>query len=106
MKRININCVLLIAVFIAAMLINTSCEQYANEKINSGESMESYYMLDDFQSIIIGESTYKDVYDIAPPISVTTTSYGGFCEYPSADGKHIYIKFYGAEMIVGAIELK
>lgn len=73
--------------------------------ISDNETMKSYYTLDDFQSIVIGESTFQDVYDIAPSISLTTTSYGGFCEYPSADGKYIHIKFYGAEMIVGAIEL-
>lgn len=106
MKRINIIYAVLIALFIATMLINTSCEQYANIGNNSEEPMKSYYTLDDFQSIVIGESTFQDVYDIAPPISLTTTSYGGFCEYPSADGKYIHIKFYGAEMIVGAIELK
>lgn len=106
MKRNNIIYAVLIALFIAMMLLNTSCEQYSNPNSNAEESMELYYTLDDFQSIIVGESTFQDVYDIAPPISLTTTSYGGFCEYPSADGKYIHIKFYGAEMIVGAIELK
>ena len=106
MKRNNIIYSVLIALFIAMMLLNTSCEQYSNPNSNAEESMELYYTLDDFQSIIVGESTYQDVYDIAPTASVIITSYGGICEYPSSDGKHIYIKFYGAEMVVGAIELK
>ena len=106
MKRNIISYVVFIAMFVAMMLISTSCEQNSNPKSNAGESMELYYTPDDFQSIIVGKSTYQDVYEIAPTTSVTITSYGGICEYPTSDGKCIYIKFYGADMIVGAIELK
>ena len=67
-------------------------------------SMKDYYQIEDFNSITIGESTYQDVYEIAPVKSMQTASYGGFCEYPMQNGGCIRIKFYGKNLIVGAIE--
>ena len=66
--------------------------------------MRDYYKIDDFQSIIIGESTYQDVYKITHSETMQVTSYGGFCECPTQSGGYIRIKFYGKELIVGAIE--
>ena len=66
--------------------------------------MIDYYEKEDFQSIIIGESTFQDVYKIASEGAIQITSYGGFCEYPMQNGGYIRIKFYGKDMIVGAIE--
>ena len=66
--------------------------------------MQDYYTKEDFKSITIGESTYQDVYNIASSESMQMTSYGGFCEYPMQNGGYVRIKFYGKDMIVGAIE--
>ena len=66
--------------------------------------MKEYYVKADFQSITVGESTFQDVYKIAPWEFLQTTSYGGFCEYPTHNGGCIRIKFYGKELLVGEIE--
>ncbi len=70
----------------------------------SESSMRKYYSKEDFESIIVGKSTFKDVFKIAPSPSMQATSYGGKCEYPAQDGGCICIKFYGKELIVGSIE--
>ena len=67
-------------------------------------AMGDYYDYDDFQSITIGESTYQDVCKVGIPESMQITSYGGFCEYPMQNGDYILIKFYGKDLVVGAIE--
>ncbi len=66
--------------------------------------MKDYYEKEDFKFVVIGESTYQDVYKVAPTESMQITSYGGFCEYPMQNGGYIRIKFYKKELIVGAIE--
>ena len=66
--------------------------------------MKDYYQKEDFQCIIIGKSTYQDVYKIAPTKSMQITSYGGICEYSMENGGRIRIKLYGKKLIVGAIE--
>ncbi len=68
--------------------------------------MKEYYTKDDFLSISIGNSAFKDVYEIAPVDSLQITSYGGFCEYPTENGRCIRIKFQGKELIVISIEEK
>jgi len=69
----------------------------------NGYSKE-YYRIEDFNSIVIGKSSYRDVYNLAPSESMQITSYGGFCEYPKQDGGYIRIKFYGADLVVGSVE--
>lgn len=66
--------------------------------------MKDYYSKEDFDSIVIGESVFQDVYNIAPPESLQVTSYGGLCKYPMQSGGYIWIKFLGKELVVGAIE--
>ena len=66
--------------------------------------LKDYYEKEDFKFVVIGESTYQDVYKVAPTESMQITSYGGFCEYPMQNGGYIRIKFYTKELIVGAIE--
>lgn len=75
-------------------------------RTNNGNEvfMKKYYKKEDFQSIIIGQSNYHDVYKIASVESMQITSYGGVCEYPMQDGGCVRIKFYGKELIVGAID--
>ena len=62
------------------------------------------YYYEDFKSISIGDSSFKDVYEIAPIDSIQITSYGGFCEYPAENGGCIRIKFKGKDLIVISIE--
>lgn len=83
----------------------TACEQQTDNEDLQEVSMKEYYSKEDFQSIVIGESTYQDVYNIVPLESIQVTSYGGMCEYPMQDGGCIRIKFYGKELIVGMIEV-
>ena len=71
-----------------------------------GDTVQNYYTKDDFETIIIGESTYHDVYEIAPDGVMQVTSYGGMCKYPAKDGYCINIKFYGSELVVGSIDVE
>ena len=75
------------------------------EKQNEDISLtKEYYTLEDFASIIIGESTFYDVYDLAPNMRfLSGTSYGARCEYPMKDGA-LCIKFSGKDMVVLAVE--
>lgn len=64
-----------------------------------------YYELDDFDSIIIGESMLSDVYSVAPNNWLVVTSYGGYVEYPMEDGCRIIVEFYGPDKVVGDIRI-
>lgn len=65
----------------------------------------NYYTEEIFQSIKIGESTFRDVYEIAPTETMQVTSYGGFCEYAMENGGSIRIKFVGEDLVVDDIEV-
>lgn len=98
------DCILFIAVYLLLTIflygcISTSSTNELNEVV-----MKDYYTAEDFQSIIIGESTFRDVYKVAPTESIQMTSYGGLCNYPMQSGGYVCIKFYGKNLIVGAIE--
>ena len=66
-------------------------------------NVKEYYSMEDFDSIVVEQSTYKDVYEIAPIDSIQITSYGGFCKFPKKDGGYIRIDFVGNELIVSKI---
>lgn len=104
MKRVCCHNVLLVICTVFVVL-SVGCGQKLNKNHSDGASMKEYYSKEDFQSIEIGKSTYKDVYNIAPPQFIQVTSYGGFCEYPMRSGDCLRIKFYGKEMIVGMVEV-
>ena len=101
MKRINY---WIIVVCLVSMVLHSGCSSTSSTNDFTGESMRNYYKKEDFQSIIIGESTYQDVHKIAPIEAMQTTSYGGFCQYPMENGGYVRIKFYGKDLIVGAVE--
>lgn len=63
-----------------------------------------YYTKDDFSAIVIGESTYYDVNDVAPMKEIEITSEGGFCEYPMKHGGSVRITFVGKDLVVHSIE--
>ena len=83
--------IVLVAVFILSL---SAC----------GNNQDKTYSKEDFQSIIIGESTFKDVYKIAPLGTMNVTSFGGECEYPTENGGIIRVCFYGEDLVVGSIE--
>lgn len=94
-------CFLLLILFLITLLAGCSSGQ------NSYELTEVHmrnYSLNDFGTIIIGESTYEDVYRIAPTESLVVTSYGGFCDFQTEIGGSIHIRFNGPNLVVGAIE--
>ena len=64
-----------------------------------------YYELDDFDSIIVGESSLSDVYSIAPNNWLYVTSYGGYMEFPMQDGRRIIVEFHGPDQVVGDIRI-
>ena len=99
--KISFVSIIAFLVFIVLLLGSNlvSCNINQNE-----ESMIVYYQKEDFQSIVIGETKFQDVYEIAPTEFIQVTSYGGFCDYPIKNGGYIRIKFYGSDLIVGSIE--
>lgn len=103
MKRVKCWC-FTIGCFILFLALIVGCGTGSRNYNSSEVVMSGYYSIEDFESISIGESTVKDVYNIAPAKTIQVTSYGGFVEYPSRTGGIIRIKFYGKEMIVGSIE--
>ena len=95
---------LLVVSCLICMTLFVSCNALPSTNDPEGV-LEEYYETEDFATVVIGESTFQDVYAIAPtdnPMQVT--SYGCFCEYPMQNGGCIRIKFYGKNMVVGAIE--
>ena len=66
---------------------------------------KNYYTEENFQSIKVGESTFRDVYEIAPTETMQVTSYGGFCEYAMENGGSIRIKFVGEGLVVDDVEV-
>jgi len=68
---------------------------------------KQYYTMDDFDSIVVGESTLADVIALYPPEESSTTiptAVGTFSDYPMQGGGYIRIKFYGKDLIVFSIE--
>ena len=90
--------------FFVLTMFSVGCGHDRNTGDICEVSMRDYYTKEDFKSIIVGESTYQDVYNIAPIELMQVTSYGGFCEYPMQHGGYVRIKFYGQHLIVGCIE--
>ena len=86
------------------MYLLNGCKKIDPPNYLSEVPMYNYYQKEDFKSIIIGKSTYKDVYNIAPTETMQITSYGGVCEYETQTGGCIRIEFYGKELVVGNIE--
>ena len=77
-------------------------EGCSNNKIGEKSNM---YSLDQFDSIIVGESTSRDVRNIVSNETLLVTSFGAVSEYPAADGQYIRIKYTGSDLIVSSIEL-
>ncbi len=67
--------------------------------------MDNRYCLEDFRTIVPGESTFHDVYEVTSNGVCHVTSYGGYSEYPLKDGGILRIKFYGKDLVVGEIEV-
>ena len=89
-------------VILIILLVNgVSC----SKQNKSDEVSMQYYTMDDFNTIIVGKSTYRDVYEVAKPELVQATSYGCYCLFDTNDNNKICIKFYGSDLIVGHIEL-
>ena len=103
MKRTNYLAILIAFCFVLIIFL-ASCDSTSKTNDFNEVSMREYYKIEDFESITIGESTYQEVYKVAYSESMQITSYGGFCEYPMENGGYVCIKFYGKDLIVGAIE--
>ena len=101
-KAYKLGVFVLVLIVLVAFLFG--CNLKSSEADFNEGNMRKYYTKEDFQFIVVGESTYYDVYNVVPADSMQVTSYGGFCEYPMQNGVYIRIKFYGTDLIVGAIE--
>lgn len=103
MKRI-MNWIIIAAICLVGMASVFGCGLIPSTNDGREAAMKDHYTREDFQSIVIGESTYQDVYAIAPMEALQITSYGGFCDYPMQNGGYVRIKFYEKNLIVGDIE--
>lgn len=62
------------------------------------------YSLEDFSSIVPGKSTIMDVDKIVPTFSIcASSSCTGMSYFPASGGDYICIKYYGSDLVVGAI---
>lgn len=82
---------------------------------NSTKSVEddviTYYTLDDFQSIVVGEATAKEVSGLAIKKGVNgtelfSTAEGLLFRFPMENGQHICVDVNGADSKVSSIEIK
>lgn len=103
MKRI-MNWIIFVSICLVCMAFVFGCRLISSTNDGREVSMKDYYTREDFQSIVIGKSTYQDVYVIAPIETLQITSYGEFCDYPMQNGGYVRIKFYEKNLIVGDIE--
>lgn len=99
MKKTVIICIMLF------VFTNTACVQKEHISESVEANMAKYYTLEDFQSIVIGESTVDDVDKIAPMDFLQVTAEGFMYRYPMEDGRYICIKFSGEESIVSSINI-
>ena len=67
-----------------------------------------YYTLEDFDFVVIGETTSEAVDEkifSKHSCIVAATSFGAVQSYPMKDGRYITIKYLGPDMVVGSIEI-
>ena len=64
------------------------------------------YTIEDFNTIVIGQSTYQDVNKVAPMLEMEITSEGGIYDYPMKNGGSVRITFVfaGENLVVHSIE--
>ena len=104
MKKIkHLPFVIIICTVLAASL--AACNASSTVTDSGAETETVCYNINDFQSLKIGESTFDDVYNVAPDFTMYAASYGALCEYASDTGGKIWVKLYGEELIWGAIEV-
>ena len=107
MKGILYRCKYVFACMMLIALI-TACGQKTNMEPVGEAPMKAFYSMEDFQSLVLSESTLKDLQRIAPAETISVTSYGGVCEYPTENGGKIQVKLHfqpdSEEWIVMAIE--
>lgn len=63
-----------------------------------------YYELEDFESIVMGQSTAQDLLNLAPCDLAFPSAQGLLFIYPMEDGKWIVVKFYNNPNGVGELE--
>ena len=95
---------LIIVLGLSCICLLIGCKSIWHSHKPKEEPEVNYYTKEHFCSIVIGKSTYQDVYEIAPTSVMCVTSYGGLCEYPMKTGGYICIKFYGKDLVVGDVE--
>ena len=103
LNEFNVRAILIVFCLIFVFLAS-GCNSTSSYNDFNIESTKVYYQIEDFDSIVIDKSTIHDLLGIAFAEPLWMTSYGGYCDFPTEDGGYIRIKFYGGDMVVGAIE--
>lgn len=96
MKK-TIGCILIACLLLCTLLFFNS----DRESIKTTDT----YTLEDFDSIVVSESTLEDLNRIAVCDRLYLTSFGGVLEYPTEDGRWIRIKIVGANSVVESVEI-
>lgn len=55
---------------------------------------KEFYERSDFDSLVIGKSTFDDLLKIAPESVIEEIDVGKYCKYPTKDGGLIYVEIY------------
>lgn len=64
---------------------------------------KNFYQESDFESIVIGQSTYKEVCRLVIPTVMKYTDYGAYCTFQLENGGTILMKFQGEGLVVSSI---
>ena len=71
------------------------------------QAPKQYCTMEDFSSVEIGETTLADLNELfqsLPGETLTATSYGAFCDFPTQNGGYIRIEFHGPDLIAFSVE--
>lgn len=90
--------ILLVAALVSISLVGCDwCMKTYNSK--------QFYNENDFDFIIVGETTIHDVYKVAQTQVIYPAWYGSYCDYPLDDGSCIRVKFDYKDVVCGVEEV-
>ncbi len=106
--------ILMIVFFLTAiLLVMTAC---IDKNIKDGTKTETVepeaginddtcFNIEDFSCIVVGQSTFQDVYEITSCGGLVSSACGGAAEYPTENG-YVRIEFSGSDLVVVRLEEK
>lgn len=97
----------------AILLVMTACidknikDDPKSETIETAASIDNgtCFNMEDFSCIVVGQSTFQDVYEITSCSGLVSSACGGAAEYPTENG-YVRIEFSGSDLVVVRLEEK